>query len=131
MRVGISLTSNHPDVTDPRQAARWMIERAAAARRDALDSLFVGDQHASATPYYQNTLMLWRLLAEWGEVPAGCLFLLPLWHRSLACPGLMTPVASMEELDRYPIRTYWYASHGERIGPVTAERQSTTALLNR
>jgi hypothetical protein len=33
MRVGISLTSNHPDVTGPRQAARWMIERAAAAWR--------------------------------------------------------------------------------------------------
>jgi hypothetical protein len=29
MRVGISLTSNHPDV----KGARWMIERAAAARR--------------------------------------------------------------------------------------------------
>jgi hypothetical protein len=80
MRVGISLTSNHPDMTDPRRAARWMIERAAAARRAALDSLFVGDQHVSATPYYQNTPMLGRLLAEWGEAPAGCLFLLPLWH---------------------------------------------------
>ena len=55
MKVGISLTSNHPDATDPRQGARWMIERAAAARRAALDSLFVGDQHVSPTPYYQNT----------------------------------------------------------------------------
>ena len=53
MRVGISLTSNYPDVTDPRQGARWMIERAASARRAGLDSLFVGDQHASPTPYYQ------------------------------------------------------------------------------
>jgi len=79
-RVGISLTSNHPDVTDPRQGARRMIERTAAARRAALDSLFVGDQHVSPTPYYQNTPMLGRLLAEWGEAPAGCLFLLPLWH---------------------------------------------------
>jgi hypothetical protein len=48
MRVGISLTSNHPDVEDPRQGARWMIERAAAARRASLDSRFVGDQHVSA-----------------------------------------------------------------------------------
>ena len=70
MRVGISLTSNHPDVTDPRQAARWMIERAAAARRAALDFLFAGDQHVSPTPYYQNSPMLGRLLAEWGEAPA-------------------------------------------------------------
>jgi hypothetical protein len=27
MRIGVSLTSNHPDATDPRQGARWMIER--------------------------------------------------------------------------------------------------------
>jgi alkanesulfonate monooxygenase SsuD/methylene tetrahydromethanopterin reductase-like flavin-dependent oxidoreductase (luciferase family) len=80
MKVGISLTSNYPGVKDPRQGARWMIERAAAARRAALDSLFVGDQHVSPTPYYQNTPILGRLLAEWGEAPAGCLFLLPLWH---------------------------------------------------
>ena len=80
MRVGISLTSNHPEVKDLRQGARWMIERAAAARRASLDSLFIGDQHVSPTPYYQNTPMLERLLAEWGEASAGCLFLLPLWH---------------------------------------------------
>src|ERR1019366_2552813 len=66
MKVGISLTSNYPDVKDPRQGARWMIERVAAARRAALDSLFVGDQHVSPTPYYQNTPILGRLLAEWG-----------------------------------------------------------------
>src|SRR5207244_10075259 len=70
MRVGISLTSNHPDVTYPRQGARWMIERAAAARRAALDSLFVGDQHVSPTSYYQNTPILGRLLAECGAAPA-------------------------------------------------------------
>ncbi|MGC1886211.1 MAG: LLM class flavin-dependent oxidoreductase [Stellaceae bacterium] len=93
MKVGISLTSNHPDATDPRQAARWMIERAAAARRAALDSLFVGDQHVSPTPYYQNTPMLGRLLAEWGEAPAGCLFLLPLWHPVLVAEQIGTLAA--------------------------------------
>jgi len=93
MRVGISLTSNHPDVTDPRQGARWMIERAAAARRAALDSLFVGDQHVSPTPYYQNTPILGRLLAEWGEAPAGCLFLLPLWHPVLVAEQIGTLAA--------------------------------------
>jgi alkanesulfonate monooxygenase SsuD/methylene tetrahydromethanopterin reductase-like flavin-dependent oxidoreductase (luciferase family) len=90
MRVGISLTSHHPDVTDPRQAARWMIERAAAAHRVGLDSLFVDDQHVSPTPYYQNTPMLGRLLAEWGEAPAGCLFLLPLWHPVLVAEQIGT-----------------------------------------
>ncbi len=93
MRVGISLTSNHPDATDPRQGARWMIERAAAARRASLDSLFVGDQHVSPTPYYQNTPMLGRLLAEWGPAPAGCLFLLPLWHPVLVAEQIGTLAA--------------------------------------
>src|SRR3954453_20033958 len=93
MRVGISLTSNYPDVIDPRQGARWMIERAAAARRAGLDSLFIGDQHASPTPYYQNTPMLGRLLVEWGEAPAGCLFLLPLWHPVLVAGQIGTLAA--------------------------------------
>src|SRR5512146_2033169 len=93
MRVGISLTSNHPGVTDPRQGARWMIERAAASRRAALDSLFVGDQHVSPTPYYQNTPILGRLLAEWGEAPSGCLFLLPLWHPVLVAEQIGTLAA--------------------------------------
>jgi alkanesulfonate monooxygenase SsuD/methylene tetrahydromethanopterin reductase-like flavin-dependent oxidoreductase (luciferase family) len=93
MRVGISLTSNHPDAKDPRQGARWMIERAAAARHAGLDSLFVGDQHVSPTPYYQNTPMLGRLLAEWGAAPAGCLFLLPLWHPVLVAEQIGTLAA--------------------------------------
>ncbi len=93
MKVGISLTSNHPDAKDPREGARWMIERAAAARRAGLDSLFVGDQHVSPTPYYQNTPILGRLLAEWGEAPAGCLFLLPLWHPVLVAEQIGTLAA--------------------------------------
>jgi alkanesulfonate monooxygenase SsuD/methylene tetrahydromethanopterin reductase-like flavin-dependent oxidoreductase (luciferase family) len=93
MRIGISLTSNYPDVTDPRQGARSMIERAAAARRAGLHSLFVGDQHVSPTPYYQNTPILGRLLAEWGAAPAGCLFLLPLWHPVLVAEQIGTLAA--------------------------------------
>ena len=38
-----------------------MLERAAAARRAALDSLLIGDQHVSPTPYYHNTPMLGRI----------------------------------------------------------------------
>jgi alkanesulfonate monooxygenase SsuD/methylene tetrahydromethanopterin reductase-like flavin-dependent oxidoreductase (luciferase family) len=93
MRVGFSLTSNYPDLKDPRQGACWMIERAAASRRASLDSLFVGDQHVSSTPYYQNTPMLGRLLAEWGAAPAGCLFLLPLWHPVLVAEQIGTLAA--------------------------------------
>ena len=67
-----------------------MIERTAAAHRAGLDSLFVGDHHVSPTPYYQNTPILGRLLAEWGRAPAGCLFLLPLWHPVLVAEQIGT-----------------------------------------
>jgi alkanesulfonate monooxygenase SsuD/methylene tetrahydromethanopterin reductase-like flavin-dependent oxidoreductase (luciferase family) len=73
-----------------------MIERAAAAHRAGLDSLFVGDQHVSPTPYYQNTPMLGRLLAEWGEAPAECLFLLPLWHPVLVAEQIGTLAAIVQ-----------------------------------
>jgi len=79
MKVGISLTSVH-QVADVREGARWMIERAAAAREAGLDSLFIGDHHIMPLPYYQNVPMLGRLLAEWDGRPAGCLFLFPLWN---------------------------------------------------
>ena len=57
-----------------------MVDRARAARQAGLDALFVGDHHATALPYYQNTAILGRMLAEWGDGPAGALYLLPLWH---------------------------------------------------
>ena len=94
MRVGVSLTSAHT-VDDPRQGARWMIERAAAARKADLDSLFVGDHHATPGKYYQNVPMLGRLLAEWSDRPAGCLFLLPLWNPVLIAEQVGTLAAIM------------------------------------
>lgn len=79
MRLGISINSFYTD--SPRDGARQMIERAAAAREADLDSLFLGDHHSThPESYYQNVPMLGRLLAEWSEKPAGALFLLPLWH---------------------------------------------------
>jgi alkanesulfonate monooxygenase SsuD/methylene tetrahydromethanopterin reductase-like flavin-dependent oxidoreductase (luciferase family) len=92
MRIGISLTSAY-QTRDVRQAARFMIERAAAARRAGLDSLFLGDHHSTGAPYYQNVPMLGRLLAEWGDAPAGCLFLLPLWHPVLVAEQVGTLAA--------------------------------------
>jgi len=92
MRLGISLTSSH-SVADPREGARWMVERAAAAERAGLDSLFVGDHHSTPGPYYQNVPMLGRLLAEWGSRPAGCLFLLPLWNPVLIAEQVGTLAA--------------------------------------
>lgn len=92
MKIGISLTSAYK-TEDPRTGARWMIERARAARQAGLDSLFVGDHHATPIPYYQNTPMLGRLLAEWGDAPAGCLFLLPLWNPVLVAEQVGTLAA--------------------------------------
>jgi len=92
MRLGISLTSAHA-TADPRTAARVMIERTDAARRAGLDSLFLGDHHATGVPYYQNVPMLGRLLAEWGDAPVGCLFLLPLWNPVLLAEQVGTLAA--------------------------------------
>ncbi|MFN3218527.1 MAG: LLM class flavin-dependent oxidoreductase [Acidimicrobiales bacterium] len=91
MRIGISLTSSLSTPSgDPREGARWMIERARAAERARLDSLSLGDHHTMASPYYQNTPMLGRLLAEWGDRPVGCLFLLPLWNPVLVAEHVGT-----------------------------------------
>ena len=92
MKIGISLTSGH-DFGDPRLGARYMVERAAAARRAGLDSLFVGDHHATPGTYYQNVPIMGRLLAEWGDAPAGCLFLLPLWNPLLVAEQVGTLAA--------------------------------------
>ncbi|MGE3960336.1 MAG: LLM class flavin-dependent oxidoreductase [Dehalococcoidia bacterium] len=93
MRVGISLNSSYA-VSDPREGARWMVERAAAARDAGLDSLFVGDHHNTGPgTYYQNVAILGRMLAEWGDRPAGALFLLPLWHPVLLAEQVATLAA--------------------------------------
>lgn len=93
MRVGISLTSAY-SMDDAREGARWMIERAAAAHGADLDSLFVGDHHSTAPgKYYQNVPIMGRLLAEWGDRPAGVLFLLPLWNPVLVAEQVGTLAA--------------------------------------
>ncbi|MEA2827303.1 MAG: hypothetical protein QOG43_1742 [Actinomycetota bacterium] len=92
MRIGVSLRSGYGDL-DPRVAARWMVERARAARAAGLDSLFVGDHHATGSSYLQNVPILGRLLAEWGDRPAGALFLLPLWHPVLVAEQIGTLAA--------------------------------------
>ena len=79
MKIGISVTSSHR-VEDPREGASNMVARARAARDAGLDTLFVGDHHVTPFPYYQNSVVLARMLAEWGDKPFGALYLLPLWH---------------------------------------------------
>ncbi len=94
MRIGISVCSNYR-VRDPRLGARYMVERARAARQADLDSLFVGDQHVVPVPYYQNVPMMGRMLAEWHNKPAGALFLLPLWNPVLLAEQIGTLAALM------------------------------------
>ncbi len=88
MQIGVSLSSTHP-----RQGPALMIERAAAAYAAGLASLSIGDHHNMAVPYAQNTPMLGRLLAEWPDRPAGCLFLVPLWHPLLMAEHIGTLAA--------------------------------------
>lgn len=93
MQVGASVRSFYPD-GDPRVMARWMIERAAAAHEAGLDSLFVGDHHATAQPYFQNVPILARMLAEWGAgKPFGALFLVPMWNPVLLAEQIGTLAA--------------------------------------
>jgi alkanesulfonate monooxygenase SsuD/methylene tetrahydromethanopterin reductase-like flavin-dependent oxidoreductase (luciferase family) len=89
MRIGISVSSSYR-VDDPRQGAGYMVERARAARQADLDSLFVGDHHVTPTPYFQNSPILGRMLAEWGDKPAGALYLLPLWNPVLLAEQVAT-----------------------------------------
>ncbi|MFN8441580.1 MAG: LLM class flavin-dependent oxidoreductase [Caldilineaceae bacterium] len=89
MRIGISISSSY-NVTDYRVGARWMIERARAAAAAGLDSLFVGDHHITPQPYYQNTPILARALAEWHDAPAGALYLLPFRHPVLLAEEIAT-----------------------------------------
>jgi len=92
MRIGVSLRTAFL-VDDVRVGARWVIERAIAARNSELDCLLVGDHHATPVPYYQNTPLLGRLLVEWGEAPFGALFLLPLWNPVLVAEQVGTLAA--------------------------------------
>ena len=79
IHIGVSERSGYGEM-DARTGARWMVERVRAARDAGLASLFLGEHHSTGSTYFQNAPMLGRLLAEWGDRPAGALFLLPLWH---------------------------------------------------
>jgi len=89
LNIGISVSSSY-QVSDPRQGARFMVERARQARQAGLDSLFVGDHHVTPTPYFQNSPILGRMLAEWGDRPVGALYLLPLWNPVLLAEQVAT-----------------------------------------
>ncbi len=92
LRIGISIGTSLP--RDHRGGPDLVVEQARAARRAGLDTLSVGDHHATGpAPYLQNAPMLGRLLAEWDDRPAGCLFLVPLWNPVLMAEQIATLAA--------------------------------------
>jgi alkanesulfonate monooxygenase SsuD/methylene tetrahydromethanopterin reductase-like flavin-dependent oxidoreductase (luciferase family) len=95
LRISVSLRTGHPGA-EARAGARWVIERAAAAAEVGLDGLYVGDQHVAGIPYYQNTAILGRALAEWDDRPCGALYLLPLWHPVIVAEQVGTLAAIAE-----------------------------------
>ncbi|MDY7099809.1 MAG: LLM class flavin-dependent oxidoreductase [Actinomycetota bacterium] len=90
MRIGTSLTSSLP-AGDPAGGAATLVGRARASHDAGLDSLTLGDHHSTGPgAYWQNTPTLGRLLAEWPDRTAGCLFLVPLWHPVLMAEQIGT-----------------------------------------
>ncbi len=96
MQLGVSIASAHPQA-DPVDGARHIIERARVARDADLDSLSLGDHHATPFSYFQGVPMVGRLTAEWDTSrPIGCLFLLPLWNPVLVAEQVGTLAALCE-----------------------------------
>ncbi|MEM7019985.1 MAG: LLM class flavin-dependent oxidoreductase [Pseudomonadota bacterium] len=94
MKIGISVCSNYT-MEDPREGARYIVERARAAREANLDTLFIGDHHVTPVHYYQNIPMLGRMLSEWDDKPAGALFMLPYWNPVLLAEQIGTLASLM------------------------------------
>lgn len=97
MRLGISIGSTYPpgEPSDHRAGPRAMLAQTRAAASAGLDTLVLGDHHATGpAAYVQNVPMLGRILAEWPTRPAGCLFIVPLWHPVLMAEQIGT-LASM------------------------------------
>jgi len=93
MRLGLSVGTTF-DIEDYRAGPRSVLEQARAAARAGLDTISMGDHHATGpSSYVQNVPMLGRVLAEWDERPAGCLFLVPLWHPVLMAEQIGTLAA--------------------------------------
>jgi alkanesulfonate monooxygenase SsuD/methylene tetrahydromethanopterin reductase-like flavin-dependent oxidoreductase (luciferase family) len=93
MKIGVSLTTSFPRSLDARTVGRQLVERAAAIRAAGLDSLFVGDHHATPGHYFQNVPALGRLLAEADGMTVGALFLAPLHHPVLMAEQVGTLAA--------------------------------------
>jgi alkanesulfonate monooxygenase SsuD/methylene tetrahydromethanopterin reductase-like flavin-dependent oxidoreductase (luciferase family) len=93
MKVGISIGTSFGG-NDNAVGPRAVLQQARAAARAGLDTISLGDHHATGpASYVQNVPMLGRILAEWDDRPAGCLFLIPLWHPVLMAEQIGTLAA--------------------------------------
>ena len=95
-RLGISIgtTFSADGPNGQREGPRAVLAQARAAARAGLDSLTVGDHHATGPiGYVQNVPIIGRILAEWTERQSGCLFLVPLWHPVLMAEQIGTLAA--------------------------------------
>lgn len=99
MRLGISIGTSFA-VDGPnglRGGPSAVLAQARAAARAGLDSLSVGDHHATGpVGYVQNVPIIGRILAEWTGRQIGCLFLVPLWHPVIMAEQIGT-LAAMSE----------------------------------
>jgi alkanesulfonate monooxygenase SsuD/methylene tetrahydromethanopterin reductase-like flavin-dependent oxidoreductase (luciferase family) len=96
MRIGISIGTafSTRGPRGQREGPPTVVGQMQAANRVGLDSLTLGDHHATGPGgYVQNVPMLGRLLAEWTDRPAGCLFLVPLWNPVLMAEQIGTLAA--------------------------------------
>lgn len=96
MRVGISIGTAFSTIgpRGHREGPLEVLSQARAADRVGLDTLTLGDHHATGPGgYVQNIPMLGRVLAEWKDRPVGCLFLVPLWHPVLMAEQIGTLAA--------------------------------------
>ena len=90
MRLGLSLSSVQL-VEDYAAGAQNILNRARVANEVELDSLTIGDRHATPIPYYQNVPIIARAMADWDpDRPIGCLFLLALWNPVHAAEQIAT-----------------------------------------
>jgi alkanesulfonate monooxygenase SsuD/methylene tetrahydromethanopterin reductase-like flavin-dependent oxidoreductase (luciferase family) len=87
-----------------------VLAQADAAERAGLDSLTVGDHHATGpVVYLQNVPLIGRIAGMWDQRPIGCLFLVPLWH-----PVLMAEqIGTLASLTAAPFIIQVGAGHGD------------------
>ena len=96
MRVGISIGTFF-DPAESAGAVGSVLAQADAAARAGLDSVTVGDHHATGpNVYLQNVPLIGRILGVWERRPVGCLFLVPLWHPVLMAEQIGTLAAMAE-----------------------------------